>query len=86
MMMEIIIVIIGTSANLLSSGYAYDGDCIYVNGSGRGTYDFFIQLNRCGTLSGNEKGREDLRGRTPSVGGWRGRRRKGNEVVRVYMA
>ncbi|XP_042889624.1 uncharacterized protein LOC122264663 [Penaeus japonicus] len=54
------------SGLVYSSGYAYDGDCIYVNGSGRGTYDFFIQLNRCGTLSGNEKGREDIRGRTPS--------------------
>lgn len=48
-----------------SSGYAYDGDCIYVNGTGRFAYDFFIQLNRCGTLSGNEQGREDIRGRTP---------------------
>ncbi|XP_076053513.1 uncharacterized protein LOC143032531 [Oratosquilla oratoria] len=48
-----------------SAGYSYDGDCIYVNGSGRYTYDFFIQLNRCGTLGGNEKGKEDIRGRTP---------------------
>ncbi|KAG7157936.1 putative Zona pellucida-like domain-containing protein 2 [Homarus americanus] len=54
------------SGLIYSSGYAYDGDCIYVNGSGRHSYDFFIQLNRCGTLSGNEKGREDIRGRTPS--------------------
>ncbi|XP_066954186.1 uncharacterized protein [Macrobrachium rosenbergii] len=57
----------GTFNGLIySSGYAYDGDCIYVNGSGRPIYDFFIQLNRCGTLSGNEKGREDIRGRTPT--------------------
>ncbi|XP_068247193.1 uncharacterized protein [Palaemon carinicauda] len=57
----------GTFTGLIySSGYAYDGDCIYVNGSGRPVYDFFIQLNRCGTLSGNEKGREDVRGRTPT--------------------
>ncbi|XP_069961486.1 uncharacterized protein [Cherax quadricarinatus] len=54
------------SGLIYSLGYAYDGDCIYVNGSGRLVYDFFIQLNRCGTLSGNEKGREDIRGRTPS--------------------
>ncbi|XP_045606562.2 uncharacterized protein [Procambarus clarkii] len=54
------------SGLVYSLGYAYDGDCIYVNGSGRHAYDFFIQLNRCGTLSGNEKGREDIRGRTPS--------------------
>ncbi|KAK7007297.1 hypothetical protein SK128_006519 [Halocaridina rubra] len=57
----------GTFDGLIySSGYAYDGDCIYVNGSGRSHYDFFIQLNRCGTLSGNEKGREDVRGRSPT--------------------
>ncbi|CAL4072169.1 unnamed protein product, partial [Meganyctiphanes norvegica] len=43
--------------------YAYDSDCIYVNGSGRGGYDFFIQLNRCGTLNGNEKSSSDVQGR-----------------------
>lgn len=34
-------------------GYAYDPDCMYVNGSGRDYYEFFIQLNRCGTLGKN---------------------------------
>ncbi|GLH10304.1 Uncharacterized protein GBIM_15237, partial [Gryllus bimaculatus] len=38
---------------LYSSGYAYDPDCVYVNGSGRDYYEFYIQLNRCGTLGRN---------------------------------
>ncbi|KAF2361899.1 Zona pellucida domain [Trinorchestia longiramus] len=48
---------------IYSAGYAYDRDCIYVNGSGRHIYDFHIQLNRCGTLGGNERGELDIRGR-----------------------
>lgn len=43
-------------------GYAYDPDCMYINGSGRDYYEFFIQLNRCGTLGKNaisEKSREN---------------------------
>ena len=35
-------------------GYAYDNDCIYVNGTGSNNYEFFIQLNRCGTLGGSD--------------------------------
>ncbi|XP_052861127.1 uncharacterized protein LOC128268144 [Anopheles cruzii] len=42
------------------SGYAYDPDCMYINGSGRDYYEFFIQLNRCGTLGKNAIG-EDSR-------------------------
>uniref|UniRef100_A0A336M711 CSON011219 protein n=1 Tax=Culicoides sonorensis TaxID=179676 RepID=A0A336M711_CULSO len=38
---------------LYSSGYAYDPDCMYINGSGRDYYEFYIQLNRCGTLGKN---------------------------------
>ncbi|XP_054706685.1 uncharacterized protein LOC129216495 [Uloborus diversus] len=33
-----------------SSGYAYDSDCVYVNGSGQDKYEFSIRLNSCGTL------------------------------------
>ena len=36
------------------SGYAYDSDCIYVNGTGEDEYEFYIQLNRCGTLGGSD--------------------------------
>ncbi|XP_021920364.1 uncharacterized protein LOC110830143 [Zootermopsis nevadensis] len=38
---------------LYSSGYSYDPDCVYINGTGRDYYEFFIQLNRCGTLGRN---------------------------------
>lgn len=44
------------------TGYAYDPDCMYINGSGRDYYEFYIQLNRCGTLGKNaisEKSREN---------------------------
>lgn len=37
----------------LIAGYSYDPDCMYVNGTGRDYYEFFIQLNRCGTLGEN---------------------------------
>lgn len=49
-------------------GYAYDPDCMYINGSGRDYYEFFIQLNRCGTLGKNaiqEKSRENPTVRHP---------------------
>ena len=36
-----------------SKGFAYDPLCVYVNGTGRDYYEFYIQLNRCGTLGGN---------------------------------
>lgn len=45
-----------------NKGYAYDPDCMYINGSGRDYYEFYIQLNRCGTLGKNaisEKSREN---------------------------
>ena len=35
-------------------GYAYDSDCIYINGTGEDEYEFYIQLNRCGTLGGSD--------------------------------
>nr|NP_647901.1 uncharacterized protein Dmel_CG15020 [Drosophila melanogaster]AAF47899.1 uncharacterized protein Dmel_CG15020 [Drosophila melanogaster] len=41
------------SGLLYSAGYAYDPDCMYINGSGRDYYEFYIQLNRCGTLGKN---------------------------------
>lgn len=37
----------------LITGYSYDPDCMYVNGTGRDYYEFYIQLNRCGTLGEN---------------------------------
>ncbi|XP_060529165.1 uncharacterized protein LOC132703739 [Cylas formicarius] len=44
----------GTFTGLVySAGYAYDPDCMYVNGTGRDYYEFYIQLNRCGTLGKN---------------------------------
>ena len=35
-------------------GYSYDTDCIYINGTGTTEYEFYIQLNRCGTLGGSD--------------------------------
>ena len=35
-------------------GYSYDTDCIYINGTGSNDYEFYIQLNRCGTLGGSD--------------------------------
>ncbi|XP_022911882.2 uncharacterized protein [Onthophagus taurus] len=43
-----------------SAGYAYDPDCMYINGTGRDYYEFYIQLNRCGTLGKNSH-QEDSR-------------------------
>ena len=40
---------------LYSSGYSYDPDCVYINGTGRDYYEFYIQLNRCGTLGKNSR-------------------------------
>ncbi|XP_050294575.1 uncharacterized protein LOC126734841 isoform X2 [Anthonomus grandis grandis] len=52
--MKIRVVFNGTFTGLVySAGYAYDPDCMYINGSGRDNYEFFIQLNRCGTLGKN---------------------------------
>nr|CAD7404657.1 unnamed protein product [Timema poppensis] len=50
---------------LYSAGYAYDPDCVYINGTGRDYYEFYIQLNRCGTLGKNTH-HEDNR-KTPTV-------------------
>ena len=30
----------------LSPGYTHDHDCMYINGTGTNTYEFYIQLNR----------------------------------------
>lgn len=46
-------------------GYAYDPDCMYINGTGRDYYEFYIQLNRCGTLGKNSL-HEDSR-KNPTV-------------------
>lgn len=50
---------------LYSSGYSYDPDCVYINGTGRDYYEFYIQLNRCGTLGKNSR-QEDAR-KNPAV-------------------
>lgn len=49
----------------ITTGYAYDPDCMYINGSGRDYYEFYIQLNRCGTLGKNSL-HEDSR-KNPTV-------------------
>lgn len=41
------------SGIIYSTGFAYDPLCVYINGTGRDYYEFYIQLNRCGTLGGN---------------------------------
>ncbi|CAG9583278.1 unnamed protein product [Danaus chrysippus] len=48
------------SGLVYSAGYSYDPDCMYINGSGRDYYEFYIQLNRCGTLGRNGQ-HEDTR-------------------------
>lgn len=42
-----------TKRSISIKGYSYDPDCMYVNGTGRDYYEFYIQLNRCGTLGEN---------------------------------
>ena len=52
------------------TGYAYDSDCIYVNGTGEDEYEFYIQLNRCGTLGGSDhhkKRNANTKNRDPTV-------------------
>lgn len=53
------------SFRIYFAGYAYDPDCMYINGSGRDYYEFYIQLNRCGTLGKNSLN-EDSR-KNPTV-------------------
>jgi hypothetical protein len=42
------------------TGYAYDSDCIYINGTGDSEYEFYIQLNRCGTLGSSDHKKRDV--------------------------
>jgi hypothetical protein len=66
--MKIFIRFNGTFDGLIySSGYSYDPDCIYINGTGKSDYEFFIQLNRCGTLGGNNHDTVDRSRNQPSV-------------------
>ncbi len=56
--------------NRLILGYSYDSDCIYINGTGVDEYEFFIQLNRCGTLGGsdhNKKRDANVKNTDPTV-------------------
>lgn len=55
------------SGLVYSAGYAYDPDCMYINGSGRDYYEFYIQLNRCGTLGKNAL--HDDNRKNPTVSG-----------------
>uniref|UniRef100_T1IJ92 ZP domain-containing protein n=1 Tax=Strigamia maritima TaxID=126957 RepID=T1IJ92_STRMM len=43
---------------IYTTSYASDPACIYVNGTGLVRYDFLIQLNKCGTLNGGPKEKE----------------------------
>lgn len=53
--MKVVIRFNGTFNGIIySSGYVHDSKCIYVNGSGRKHYEFFIRLNQCGTLGRQE--------------------------------
>ncbi|XP_017464255.1 PREDICTED: uncharacterized protein LOC108357692, partial [Rhagoletis zephyria] len=53
--MKVVVRFNGTFTGLVySSGYVHDPNCIYVNGSGRSYYEFFIRLNQCGTLGRQE--------------------------------
>ncbi|UXI18391.1 serine proteinase stubble-like [Sarcoptes scabiei] len=53
--MKVVVRFNGTFTGLIySSGYVHDPNCIYVNGSGRNYYEFFIRLNQCGTLGRQE--------------------------------
>ncbi|XP_013784839.1 uncharacterized protein LOC106468932 [Limulus polyphemus] len=46
----------GTFSGIVySTGYVHDPDCVYINGSFEKRYEFYIRLNRCGTL-GQRKG------------------------------
>ena len=59
------------NSNISNAGYAYDRDCIYINGTGDNTYEFYIQLNRCGTLGGsdhNKKRDTNFKNTEPTVG------------------
>ncbi|XP_076322133.1 uncharacterized protein LOC143231482 [Tachypleus tridentatus] len=41
----------GTFSGIVySTGYVHDPDCVYINGSYDKRYEFYIRLNRCGTL------------------------------------
>ncbi|XP_015610501.1 uncharacterized protein LOC107275166 isoform X1 [Cephus cinctus] len=58
----------GSFAGLLySAGYSYDPDCMYVNGTGRDYYEFYIQLNRCGTLGENTHHQDNRKNPTKNL-------------------
>jgi len=56
-----------TFAGLIySAGYTHDHDCMYINGTGQNTYEFYIQLNRCGTLGGSDHHKREVKNRNPT--------------------
>lgn len=67
------------SGLVYSAGYAYDPDCMYINGSGRDYYEFYIQLNRCGTLGKNAL--HDNNHKNPTV-----KRKKEKHIVICWLS
>lgn len=59
-------------------GYSYDPDCMYVNGTGRDYYEFYIQLNRCGTLGENTHHQDSRKNPTVSKAGVQHGARRGS--------
>jgi len=51
---------------IYSAGYTHDHDCMYINGTGTNTYEFYIQLNRCGTLGGSDHHKREVKNKTPT--------------------
>ena len=54
-------------SDLYCLGYTHDHDCMYINGTGTNTYEFYIQLNRCGTLGGSDHHKREVKNRNPTV-------------------
>jgi len=54
------------SGLIYSAGYTHDHDCMYINGTGQNTYEFYIQLNRCGTLGGSDHHKREVKNKTPT--------------------
>jgi len=51
---------------IYSAGYTNDNDCMYINGTGQDVYDFYIQLNRCGTLGGSDHSKREVKNTKPT--------------------
>lgn len=51
---------------IYSAGYTHDNDCMYINGTGQDAYEFYIQLNRCGTLGGSDHSKREVKNTKPT--------------------